>query len=166
MARVWTPLLCLLPATFLTAAVRTTHTSWKTSSCKIHSGLLRDCFTPAWFLMYGSPKKIFYIKVMIKLISWNKVSLFFSSFCDTPIAILYVAVQSESHLSLFVLSSGMLWAAWSFWWQRITWLFTWTERRLAGRCLASAGWRDATRWLTGSKTDRHNQNNLSNSEGN
>lgn len=49
--------------------------------------------------------------------------------------------------------SGTLWAAWSCWLQKITWLFTWTERLLAGRCPASAGWRDATRWSTGSKTE-------------
>lgn len=63
---------------------------------------------------------------------------------------------SESDLSLFALSSGMLWAAWSCWWQKITWLFTWMEQLLVGRCPASAGWRDATRWLTGSKTEYHN----------
>lgn len=54
-------------------------------------------------------------------------------------------------MSSFVLLSGMSWAAWSFWWQKITWSFTWTEELLAGRCLESAGWRDAIRWLTGSR---------------
>ena len=36
------PSSCLQPATFLTAAVRTTRTSWRISSCKIHSGLVGD----------------------------------------------------------------------------------------------------------------------------
>ena len=44
MEKVWTPSSCLQPATFLTAAARTTHTSWRISSCKIHSGLLKGLF--------------------------------------------------------------------------------------------------------------------------
>lgn len=57
-------------------------------------------------------------------------------------------------VSLCALSSGTLWAAWSCWWQKITWLFTWMEQLLAGRCPASAGWRGVTRWLTGSENDK------------
>lgn len=77
MGRVWMPSSCLQPATFLTATAMTTHTSWRISSCKIHSCLLRDSFTVACCI----------------------INLFITIFQHT----VYVTVQSVSELVYYVL---------------------------------------------------------------
>lgn len=138
MERVWMPSSCFQPAISLTAAVRTIATSWRISSCKNESDLLaqqRAAFVVNLNNSHWS-KKMTGVKWLLVINARKRGGN------PTTVGLISPCVPS-----------GTSSAAWSCWSQKITWLFISTEQLPAGRCLASSGWRDATRWLTGSEND-------------
>lgn len=130
MERVWMPSSCLQPAISLTAAVRTTPTSWRISSCK--NKLRKTAFT-----------------VNLNNCHWSK-KMMGGGWSDKSKKERW---KPDSSMFDLCVPSGTSSAAWSCWSQKITWSFISTEQLPAGRCLASSGWRDATRWSTGSEND-------------